>query len=98
LGHTTLDSAGGFHFKGHLNTQGVSGTGLTTGDKYQAQNVLNVVEFNGKVGIEFTHVSNIRIIGQGNGNNFLLHLNLHITVHPDGTVTGFVDNFRSECK
>jgi hypothetical protein len=37
----TLDSAGGFHVKGHLNTQGVSGTGLTTGDKYQAQIVLN---------------------------------------------------------
>jgi hypothetical protein len=95
--HLTLDSTGGVHAKLHDNPQGISGTGLTTGDKYQATGAANI-EINSQVGIEFTFVSNFHIIGQGNGNNFLLHRTFHITVNPDGTVTAFVDNFRVECK
>jgi hypothetical protein len=93
----TVDSADGFHFKSHINAQGLSGTGLTTGDKYQSPFVANF-ERNSKVGVENTLALNLRIIGQGNGNNFLLHVTVHETVHPDGTVTAFVDNFRIECK
>lgn len=95
--HITLDSAGGVHVREHLNPQGVSGTGLTTGDKYQGTGV-SQFESNGKVGAEITTVDNFRIIGQGNGNNLLVHGNLHITVNPDGTVTAFHDNFSVECK
>jgi hypothetical protein len=93
----TFDSNGGFHATMHDNPQGVSGIGLTTGDKYQGTGVTLSV-FNGKVGFETTFVNNFRIIGQGPGNNFLVHENFHITVHPDGTVTGFVDNFSVSCK
>src|SRR5437870_5725152 len=32
----TIDSDGGVHLDVHDNPQGVSGTGLTTGDRYQA--------------------------------------------------------------
>jgi aminoglycoside N3'-acetyltransferase len=67
------------------------------GDKYQATGAVNMIEFNGKVSQEQTFVQNIHYIGQGNGNNFLLHSNLHITVNPDGTVTASVDNFSTEC-
>lgn len=93
----TFDSSGGFHAESHANPQGVSGTGLTTGDKYQGTGVTRD-DFNGKVGFETTFVNNFRIIGQGPGNNFLVHDNSHVTVHPDGTVTGFVDNFSVECQ
>ena len=33
--HLTVDSQGDWHFKMSINNQGVSGTGLVTGDKYQ---------------------------------------------------------------
>jgi hypothetical protein len=92
-----LDSAGGFHLKGQDNPQGISGTRLTTGDKYQGTGVTGF-EFSGKVGFEETDVNNFRIIGQGNGNDFLVHDNLHITVNADGTLTAFHDNFSVECK
>jgi hypothetical protein len=95
--HTTLDNAGGFHSNVRANLQGVSGTGLTTGDKYQATGAIGM-EVNGKVGQEETRVINIHIIGQGNGNNFLAHGLFHMTVNADGTVTSFVDNVRVECK
>src|SRR5215467_3765370 len=45
-----------------------------------------------------TLVNNFRIIGQGTGNNFLVHETFHITVNADGTMTAFVDNFSVDCK
>jgi hypothetical protein len=54
--------------------------------------------FNGVVGFEETFVNNFRIIGQGPGNNFLVHENFHITVNVNGTLTVFRDNFSVECK
>ncbi len=97
LFHTTLDGRGGFHNEAHQNAQGVRGTGLTTGDKYQATGAAHF-SFNGQVGFEQTIVSNVHIIGQGSGNNLLMHQTFHITVNANGTVTAFVDNFSVECK
>ncbi|GIK39112.1 MAG: hypothetical protein BroJett011_29450 [Chloroflexota bacterium] len=94
--HITLDGQGGYHAKSHFNPQGVSGTGLTTGDKYQGTGVTQD-QFNGKVGFENTVVNNFRMIGQGPGNNLLIHENSHITVNAN-TITAFHDNFSVECK
>jgi hypothetical protein len=95
--HITLDGAGGAHVKFQENLQRVSGTGLTTGDIYRATGAYTE-EFNVKVGVEVTLLGNIHFIGQGNGNNLLLHEIFHVTIHPDGTATSLVDNFSIECK
>ena len=97
LFHVTIDDSGGFHSKFHFQPQGVSGTGLTTGDKYQATGETQGTD-NGKVGFESTFVNNFKIIGQGVGNNFLVHENFHVTVNANGTLTAFVDNFSVVCK
>jgi hypothetical protein len=94
---TTLDDQGGYHTVDHFQPQGITGTGQTTGDKYQA--VGETLEtFNGKVGYGDTYVNNFNIIGVGPGNNFLIHENLHITVNPNGVVTAYVDNFSAVCQ
>jgi len=93
----STNANGGFHIKGHDNPQGVSGTGQTTGDKYQGTGVTQF-EFNLNAGNQFTFVNNFRIIGQGPGNNFLVHDNFHVTVDANGIVTSFHDNFSVECK
>lgn len=98
LGHVTLDSAGGFHIQPHFNTQGASGTGLTSGDNYRVINVGANNTVNGKVGFEATDVFNFRLIGQGDASNLLVHITIHLTVHPDGTVTASVFNISRECK
>ena len=95
--HITTDGRGGFHVKSHSQPQGISGVGLTTGDKYQATGVTQDV-FHLTAGITETFVNNFRIIGQGPGNNFLVHENFHITITPNGDVTAFHDNFSIECK
>ena len=97
LFHITIDDSGGFHSKFHFQPQGVSGTGLTTGDKYQGTGVTQDT-FNGKVGFESTFVNNFKIIGHGPADNFLVHNTFHITVNANSTVTAFVDNFSIECK
>jgi hypothetical protein len=85
------------HVKTHDQPQGVTGTGLVTGDKYQGTGV-SQDEFTAAVGQEETFINNFRIIGQGNGNNFLVHENFHITVNANGTITSFHDNFTVDCK
>jgi hypothetical protein len=93
----STNANGGFHIKVQDNPQGVSGTGLTTGAKYQGTGVTSS-ESNFNVGSQQTSIDNFRIIGQGPGNNFLVHDNFHVTVNANGVVTSFHDNFSIECK
>jgi hypothetical protein len=97
LFHITFDSAVGFHGRFLDNPQGVTGTGLSTGAKYQGTGVTED-QFNAKVGEEETFVNNFRIIGQGPGNNLLVHENFHFTVNANGQVTAFHDNFSVTCR
>jgi hypothetical protein len=85
----------------HFQPQGISGRGETTGDKYQATGVTKDSSFklslqNGQA--NQTLVNNFRIIGQGPGNNLLVHEVAHITFNANGTVTVFHDNLSVQCK
>jgi hypothetical protein len=94
----TVSNSGNFHLKLHFQPQGISGVGLTTGDKYQATGVTQEeVNFN-QLPITDTFVNNFRMIGQGPGNNLLVHENFHITINANGDLTSFHDNFSFECK
>ena len=93
-------NANNVSFDSHFQAQGISGTGSVTGDKYQATGITRF-NFNADIiGFPFntTLVNNFRIIGQGTGNNFVVHQTFHITVNANGTVTAFVDNFSVDCK
>ena len=94
----TFDGNGGVHVKEHFQPQGLSGVGLTTGAKYQATGVTQDQSNFGAVGSTFTFVNNFRIIGQGPGNNFLVHEEVHVTVNANGTVTVVHDHFSADCK
>ncbi|HET7899195.1 MAG TPA: hypothetical protein VFL47_16025 [Flavisolibacter sp.] len=84
----------------HFQPQGLSGTGLTTGDKYQATGVTQ--EFfqgslqNGQ--FSYTFINNFRIIGTGPGNNYLVHENAHVTLNANGDITVDHDNFSVDCR
>jgi hypothetical protein len=99
LMHVTESSSGNFHVKVHFQPMGISGEGAVTGDQYHGTGVTQE-EFNvnGPLPSTDTFINNFRIIGQGPGNNFLVHQTFHITINANGEVTAFVDNFKSECK
>jgi hypothetical protein len=94
----TNDSSGGTHFKLGVNAK-TSGTGESSGAKYQGNLNLNV-SLNANSGGTFnvTVPLNIELIGQGQVPNFLVHALLHVTVDPAGNVTSSVDNFSAECR
>ena len=96
--HVGLDGSGGAHVVIVHNPQGVSGTGLITGAKYQGVGTFLQDASNVQVGEEHTSVANMRIIGQGPGNNFLIHTDFHFTVLANGEVTSFHDNVSIDCK
>ena len=83
--------------KEHFQPQGVSGVGLTTGDKYQATGVTQD-ETNVAAGQETTFINNFRLIGQGPGNNLLIHDVFHVTINANGDVTALHDIHSVECK
>lgn len=90
------NASGYFHFQ----PQGITGTGETTGLKYQAtgitQQSFKSSLQNGQA--NFTFVNNFRIIGQGPGNNYLVHETMHLTINADGTLTVSFDNLTVDCK
>lgn len=96
--HFTLNANGGYQVESHFQPQGVSGVGLTSGVKYQGTGVTRDHFKISGLPWEQTFVNNFRIIGQGKGNNFLVHENFHVTVNANGEMTAFADNFRVECR
>lgn len=87
---------GNLRLKSLVQPQGVSGTGAVTGDKYQGTGVTQEV-FTLGPGQGQTFVNNFRMIGQGPGNNWQVHENVHIQVNANGVPTAFVDNFNVAC-
>jgi len=84
----------------HFQPQGISGMGSITGDKYQAtgetQGDFKGAFINGQY--QESSTNNFKIIGQGNGNNYLIHENFHITINANGELTTVIDNFTVDCK
>lgn len=85
--------------KMHFQPQGIKGVGTVTADKYPGTGVTQD-EFKGSFvkGYEETAIDNFRIIGQGKGNNFLVHTVFHITVNANGQISVVLVHAKTECK
>jgi hypothetical protein len=95
--HTTLNG-NNFNTKYHVQPQGISGVGLTTGIRYHGSGVTQQ-QIKGSLKNETyteTDINNFKIVG--NGVNYRIHVNTHITVNANGETTGTVNNFTSDCK
>ena len=86
--------------KVHFQPQGAKGTGLTTGDSYNATGVTQEHDSIALTGgaTEFTFINNFRIVGTGPDNNLLVHQTVHVTINANGTVTTVIDNTSVECR
>lgn len=99
LVHVTINNNAAI-VKVHDNPQGLSAVGLNSGRKYQATGVsqrqFKASSRNGQY--EETYVNNFRIIGQGPGNNFIVHETFHIAFNATGIQTVSVDDITVDCK
>jgi hypothetical protein len=100
VAHTTIDNTGGFHVEMHAQPQGISGTGLTTGDTYRGVGVSREhMEITGDgFPIGFSFVNVVNIIGPGSGNNLLVHETIHTQVNNNGDLTANIENIEIRCQ
>lgn len=98
VGHFTETKSGNTNLKLHFQ-QRVTGTGRTSGTTYQGHGVTLITE-NIKAPLPFssTYIGSFLMIGQGPGNNLMVHRNYHVTVNTDGTVTADHDNTWVSCR
>jgi hypothetical protein len=81
----------GFTLVYQVSTDGVSGTGLTTGDKYVAsggtEHSVHGAFFDNSQQFTGTTLEQMRLIGRGQAANAIVRYKFHYTVTPSGTVT-----------
>ena len=95
----TLDPAGGFHLKIHINPLHANAIGLVSGDRYRgAGSIDETMNSSSLPPFEATSTTNFRIIGQGTGNNLLIHATLHTTINAKGEVTVEFEKLSADCK
>lgn len=96
----TVDGQGGVHYKFHYQPQGVTGIGSATGTVYHATGLTQGHTNVNSGGLPYTdtYVNNFRIIGEGRGNNYLVHNVFHVTVNANGEVSALVDFTSVDCK
>lgn len=95
--NTTVDAQGGVHLKTHFQPQNLAGVGLSTGDTYRGTGVTQDQSTVTAAGV-YSFVNNFRMIGQGPGNNFMVHQNMSLTINANGDVTESHDNVTTSCK
>jgi hypothetical protein len=96
--HDVLDADGGTHERKMMRPSGVSGVGATTGLHYRGTGMSFMSDGVSDGASAYTYVNNFRIIGQGPGNNVLVHAVVHQTLNAEGAVTAEVNLSSSSCK
>lgn len=83
----------------HFQPVNLSGVGADTGDIYRATGVTMDSLKTSSAGAQvFDFVNNFRLIGQGPGNNLLVHSVNHVTIDANGNITSDVTNSSVDCK
>jgi len=97
---TTEDDNGGLHMLTHVRPSGVVGFGAVTGLVYRGVGGTFQHENEAPDGFPatYTYGNIFRIIGQGPGNNLMLHVVVHQTVNANGETTADVDVSSQSCK
>lgn len=93
----------GYHFKGHVNFQGVSAIGLTSGRVYRfiATSNEHLNEDFDSAPFNFTTTAVLKAIAPGESepnDDLHAHLVTHTTVNANGEITSTHERIRIECK
>jgi hypothetical protein len=82
---------------GHINFQGVSGVGLTSGTKYRASSV-DSFRLAAPFPSDITSVRSLRLISPGPEDNLLVMFLFHITVNANGETTAEIEDVNIKCE
>jgi hypothetical protein len=93
--HAT-ETPNGLRLHIHENFQGVTGTGLTTGDTYQGAGNVNA-HLHLAPGVTETFERQFLLVGPGPDNNLRVRESHHLTVNANGELTTVRDDITVEC-
>lgn len=98
--HLVVDGNGGQHLMLHFQPQGMEGVGLTSGIKYRAVGLTQMLMNIGSGGlpITLTEVDSFRFIGTGPDNNFMIQSAFHITTNAQGELVADAFQFYFVCR
>jgi hypothetical protein len=99
VGQLSDPDAANQHQKIHFNTQGVSGIGTTSGDRYSISEVSNNLEnihFTGAR--EFTAETTLNVVSRGGTENFQVHGLIHSTTNANGETTADFFGGHADCR
>lgn len=82
---------------GHINYQGLTGVGLTSGARYHVSAV-DHFRLQAPFPSSIQSVRNIHLIAEGPTEDLLVQIVSHVTVDANGNVTASVDDMRSQCR
>ena len=82
---------------GHINYQGLTGVGLTTGVRYHVSAV-DHFRLQAPFPSSIQSVRNIHLIAEGATDDLLVQIVSHVTVDANGNVTASVDEIWSQCR
>ena len=84
----------------HYQPEHVTGYGSVSGERYEATGVTSgsfrTTFRDGEAVV--SSINNYRIIGQGPGNDFIVHENVRVALHPSGDFTVLVAHSGADCK
>jgi hypothetical protein len=94
----TNDANGGFHVQTQFQPQGVSGTGLVSGEQYRGVGVTRE-EFNAQQGElrEYTLVDRFYLVSMGPSDNLLATTTIHVTFNANGEPTAELVRLDTKC-
>jgi hypothetical protein len=94
----TGDANGGWHVSTHFNNQGVTGVGLTTGNKYLGTGGNRYTSRSREAIGEFTFVNRFHLISTGASSNLVIHEIVHVTISANAEVTANVLHVSVGCR
>lgn len=88
--------ADGSYVEADFNSEGITGVGVTSGNKYQAAGTGHF-DSDGPAQLEFTYTISFVLNRPGTYDSVMVHANLRITLKPKNEVTVVVSSVNIDC-
>ncbi|HET7489481.1 MAG TPA: hypothetical protein VFJ85_16255 [Acidimicrobiales bacterium] len=96
--HSNVDPWGHVHYSVHDESQAFHGIGIPSGTTYTLSSTSNLEFAVPGPPAEFTGTDDLRVIGTGPDNNFLVHFTIHGTITAGGQWVAAITSSFAECR
>lgn len=97
--HETFSGSDNFTLIQHIQPQGVTGVGLTSGAKFNLTGIdRQTTQVAGPLPFVLSYVNRYHIVGTGQAPSFMVQQTFHVTVNANGEITSKPGKLEAVCK